>query len=42
MAFVGGKEMQDGAAKATDFFTGSEVRYFDLKDKEQAKQWINL
>ncbi|MCK0125158.1 SpoIIAA-like protein [Gelidibacter sediminis] len=42
MAFVGERKWQEWAAKATDFFTGSEVRYFDLKDKEQAKQWINL
>jgi len=42
MAFVGEKKWQEWATKATDFFTGLEVKYFDLKDKEQAKQWINL
>ena len=42
MAFVGEKKWQEWAAKATDFFTGSEIKYFDLKDKEQSKQWINL
>ena len=40
MAFVGEKKWQEWAAKATDFFTSSEVKYFDLKDKELAKTWI--
>jgi len=40
MAFVGEKKWQEWAAKATDFFTKSEVKYFDLKDKERAKIWI--
>lgn len=40
MAFVGEKKLQEFAAKFTDFFTSSEVRYFDLKDKELAKNWI--
>ena len=40
MAFVGEKKWQEFAAKVTDFFTSSEVKYFDLKDKEQAKNWI--
>jgi len=40
MAFVGEKNWQEWAAKATDFFTSSEVKYFELKDKEQAKIWI--
>ena len=42
MAFIGEKEWQEWAAKATNFFTSSEVKYFDLKNKEQAKQWINF
>ncbi|WP_206482245.1 SpoIIAA family protein [Nonlabens ponticola] len=41
LAFVGNKKWQEWAAKATDFFTSSEVKYFDLKDKEQAKIWIS-
>lgn len=41
MAFVGEKKWQEWAAKATDFFTSSEVKYFDLKDEEQAQNWIN-
>ncbi len=40
MAFVGEKNWQEWAAKATDFFTTSEVRYFKLENKEQAKIWI--
>lgn len=40
MALVGEKKWQERAAKATDFFTSSEVKYFDLKDKELAKTWI--
>lgn len=40
MAFVGEKKWQEWAAKATDVFTSSEVKYFDLKNKEQAKTWI--
>ncbi|WP_178990405.1 SpoIIAA family protein [Winogradskyella schleiferi] len=40
MAFVGEKKWQEFAAKVTDFFTSSEVKYFDLKDKELAKNWI--
>lgn len=40
MAFVGEKKWQEWAAKATDFFTSSEVKYFDLKDKELAKTRI--
>ncbi len=40
MAFVGEKKWQEWAAKATNFFTSSEVKYFDLNDKELAKTWI--
>jgi len=40
MAFVGEKEWQQWAAKATDFFTSSEVKFFDLNEKEEAKRWI--
>ena len=41
MAFVGEKKWQEWVAKATDFFTSSEVKYFDLEDKEKAMLWIN-
>lgn len=40
MAFVGEKKWQEWAAKVTDFFTSSEVKFFDLKEKEEAKKWI--
>jgi len=40
MAFVGEKKWQEFAAKVTDFFTSSDVKYFDIKDKERAKNWI--
>lgn len=42
MAFVGDKKWQEWAAKATDFFTSSEVKFFELKNKEAAKNWIKL
>lgn len=41
MAFVGNNRWQEWVAKATDLFTSSDVKYFDLKDSEKAKQWIN-
>lgn len=41
MAFVGDEKWQEWAAKATDFFTDSEVRFFDLQDREKAKEWIS-
>jgi len=40
MAFVGEKEWQQWAAEATDFFTSSEVKYFNLTEKKEAKRWI--
>lgn len=40
MAFVGDKKWQEFVANVTDFFTSSEVKYFDSKDKELAKKWI--
>nr|WP_232233166.1 STAS/SEC14 domain-containing protein [Arenibacter algicola] len=30
IAMVGEKKQQEWASKATDFFIGSEVKYFDL------------
>ncbi|KAB2816262.1 MAG: STAS/SEC14 domain-containing protein [Flavobacteriales bacterium] len=41
MAFVGDKKWQEWAAKATDFFTDSEVRFFHLQEKKKAKEWIS-
>lgn len=40
IAFVGKKTWQEWAAKATDFFTGSNVEFYKLENKEQAKIWI--
>ncbi|MGV8814723.1 MAG: STAS/SEC14 domain-containing protein [Gelidibacter sp.] len=40
IALVGEKKWQEWAAKGTNFFTGSEVKYFELKNKEQAMAWI--
>ncbi|MFC4220077.1 SpoIIAA family protein [Flagellimonas marina] len=39
IAFVGNKKWQEWAAKATDFFTGCEAKYFETKNKEQAMAW---
>ena len=41
LAFVGTKKWQEWAARATDFFTRSEAKYFEVKNKEQAMAWIN-
>ena len=40
MAMVGDKKWQELAAEATDFFTGSEVRFFESDQKEEAIEWI--
>lgn len=42
MAIVGGKKWHEWAAEATDFFTNSEVKHFDLEERESAKKWIGL
>lgn len=42
MAFVGEKKWQEFATKVTDFFTSSEVKYFDLKDKNRLKTGLCL
>jgi hypothetical protein len=42
MAIVGDKKWEKWAAKATDLFTASEVKYFDFKEQEFAKKWIGL
>ena len=41
MAFVGNKKWQEWDAKATDFFIKSEVKFFDIKNKEQAMTWVS-
>ena len=40
MAFVGSKKWQEWAAKATDFFTGSEVKFFEMSQRNDARKWI--
>ena len=40
MAIVGEKEWQHWAARATDVFTNSEVKYFNITKKEEARRWI--
>ena len=40
MAFVGEKKWQEWVAKATDFFTSSEVKYFKIENRTQAIIWI--
>ncbi|NJW52690.1 SpoIIAA family protein [Salinimicrobium oceani] len=42
MAIVGDKKWKKWAAKATDLFTASEVKYFDLDEKKAAKEWIGF
>nr|WP_143083612.1 STAS/SEC14 domain-containing protein [Salegentibacter agarivorans] len=37
---MGEKEWQQWAAGATEFFASSQVRYFDLTEKEETKRWI--
>lgn len=41
IAMVGDKKWQELATEATDFFTSSEVRFFEPHQKDDAKQWIN-
>lgn len=41
MVIVGEKKWQEWAAKAMDFFTSSEVKFFDFNKKEEALIWIN-
>ncbi|AEL28204.1 STAS/SEC14 domain-containing protein [Cyclobacterium marinum] len=38
--FEGNKKWQEWAAKAMDLFTDSEVKFFDLQEKQKAKEWI--
>lgn len=42
MALVCENKWQEWAAKAADFLTSSEVKYFDLNEKERAKSWIGF
>jgi len=40
IAMVGDKKWQEWIAQFMKPFTNADIRYFDLKDKETAKQWI--
>lgn len=40
MAIVGEKKWQEWAAKTMDFFTSSEVKYFELINNERAMAWV--
>jgi hypothetical protein len=40
VVFVGEKKWQEWAAKAPDFFTGSDAIYFKTENKAQAMAWI--
>ncbi|WP_224485144.1 STAS/SEC14 domain-containing protein [Robertkochia aurantiaca] len=42
MAFVGDKKWQEWAARITDFFTDSEVRFFEKDKKDTARIWIQF
>ena len=40
IAMVGDKKWQNWITKFMKPFTNAEIKFFDLKDKETAKQWI--
>lgn len=40
IAVVGEKKWQELITKAFKPFTGAEVLYFDLEDKQEARKWI--
>jgi hypothetical protein len=40
IAMVGEKKWQDWITQFMKPFTNAEIKYFDLKEKEQAKEWI--
>lgn len=40
MVMVGDKKWQELATEATDFFSDSEVRFFESDQKEEAIEWI--
>ena len=40
IAMVGNKKWQNWITKFMKPFTNAEIKFFDLKDKETAKQWI--
>ena len=42
MAFVGERKWHEWAAKATDIFSESEVKSYELDEKKSAKEWIGF
>ncbi|WKN32184.1 STAS/SEC14 domain-containing protein [Porifericola rhodea] len=42
VAIVGAKDWEESLAKAFEPFTKAEVQYYELAEKEKAKEWINL
>lgn len=40
IALVGEKKWQAGMSKFCKPFTGAEIRYFDIRDIEQARVWV--
>ena len=42
MVLVGERKWHEWAAKSTNIFSESEVKYFELDEKKAAKEWIGL
>tara|TARA_R100000027_G_scaffold63922_1_gene57011 strand:+ start:813 stop:1025 length:213 start_codon:yes stop_codon:yes gene_type:complete len=40
IAMVGDKKWQNWITQFMKPFTNAEIKYFDLKEKEEAKEWI--
>ena len=41
IAMVGEKKWQDWITRFMKPFTNADIRYFDLEEKQKAKEWIN-
>ncbi|MDT0690901.1 STAS/SEC14 domain-containing protein [Salegentibacter sp. F188] len=41
-AIVGDKKWQEKTTKVLNFFSGSQIKYFDINEKDTAKAWIGL
>ena len=40
VAVVGDKKWEQWASKVSRFFTGSDVRFFDHEQADEAREWI--
>lgn len=40
VALIGEKKWQAGMSKFCQPFSGAEIRYFDVRDLEQARHWV--